>query len=285
MDETPDLHPLLTDLSTEIDALTTTLTPLISHPLSQQTATLPLLDQAKLYALATYAIESLLFSSLRLSGVDAKAHPVFQELGRVKEYFGKIRVAESGGAGGSAKKGGGVRVDREAVGRFIRAGLAGNERLDRERAAAGAKRKLEGVHTRFDGVVEDEGGSAQDAGTKSSEGDGPKRKKHKGRKAPKAANRFGAEYADLATRDAAEEAAEEDGEVSGHAESDDEAVNSTTGQTPQKARSKSSTKPKTSKEALETLLDDAAEGKSGKKKRNRKKSVKKVEDAQAEEMQ
>ena len=205
----------------------------------------------------------------------------------MKEYFGKIRVAESGGAGAGARRG----VDREAVGRFVRAGLAGNERLDRERkekVEAGAKRKLEGVHTRFDGVVEDEGGSAQegvDGGMKSSEGDGPKRKKHKGRKAPKAANRFGAEYADLATRDAAEEAAEEDGEVSGHAESDDEAVSSTTGQTPQKARSNSSTKPKTSKEALETLLDDAAEDKSGKKKRKRKKSLKKSEDEQAEGMQ
>ena len=291
MEEPPSLHPLLTDLSTEIDTLTKTLTPLLSHPLSLLTAKLPLLDQAKLYALATYAIESLLFSSLRLSGVDAKAHPVFQELGRVKEYFGKIRVAEGGGAG--ARRGGG-RIDKEAAGRFIRAGLAGNERLDRERKEkveserAGAKRKLEGVHARFDGVVEDEGGGAKegvDVGMKISSGDGPKRKKHKGRKAPKAANRFGAEYADLATRDAAEDAAEEDGEGSDYAERDDEGVDGTSAQSPRKARSKSSTKPKTSKEALESLLDDAAEDKSGKKKRNRKKSVKKVEDAQAEEMQ
>ena len=191
----------------------------------------------------------------------------------MKEYFGKIKVAESGGAGAGARRG----VDREAVGRFVRAGLAGNERLDRERA----KRKLEGlsegVHTRFDGVVEDSAKEGVDTGTDTE----PKRKKHKGRKAPKAANRFGAEYADLATRDAAEDAAEEDGEGSDHAGSDDEGVSST----PQKARSKSSTKPKTSKEAMESLLDDASEDKSGRKKRKRKKSPKKVDDARAKEMQ
>jgi exosome complex protein LRP1 len=279
--ETPDLHPLLEDLETQIDDLTDSLSPFLAGPLSYQTSKLPLLDQAKLYVLATYAIESLLFSSLRLSGVDAKAHPVFQELGRVKEYFQKIKAAETGGAG--AKKGGSGRIDKEAAGRFIRAGLAGNERLDRERERAGAKRKLEslseGVLTRFDGVVtEDEGSSAKegiDVGTTTMSGEQPSRKKHEGRKAPKAANRFGAEYADLATRDLAEEAAKGDGQVSIHSNSDDEGEDSTAAQAPHKMQSEESKKPKNSKEALASLIDGTLEDKSGKRKR--KKSRKKLE--------
>ena len=292
--ETPDLHPLIEDLTSNIDDLSDSLTPLLAGPLSHQTSKLPLLDQAKLYVLATYAIESLLFSSLRLSGVDAKAHPVFQELSRVKEYFNKIKAAESGGAG--AKKGG--RIDKEAAGRFIRAGLAGNERYDRERAErgererAGAKRKLEGlgegVHTRFDGIAEirrgteDEGSGEQEA--KAVSGEQPKQKKRKGHKAPKAANRFGPQYAELATRDAAEEAAKGGDQVPDHANGDDEDADSMTAQAPQKARSRSS-RPKNTKEALESLLGDVSEDKSGKRKRKRKKSTKQSEGEQAEDVQ
>ena len=157
--ETSDLGPLLEDLTRNIDDLSASLSPLLSGPLSHQTSKLPLLDQAKLYVLATYAIESLLFSSLRLSGVDAKSHPVFKELARVKDYFGKIKAAENAGAG--AKRN--VSLDKETAGRFIKAGLAGNERFDRERAVrlekerVGAKRKLEeigvGTHTRLGGDV------------------------------------------------------------------------------------------------------------------------------------
>ena len=154
----PDsLTPLVEDLSSEIDNLTAALEPLLQTSLSTSASRLPLLDKAKLYVLATYTIESLLFSYLRLHGTDAKSHPVFQELNRVKSYFSKIQNAE--GQGTENQK----RVDKEAAGRFIKHGLAGNDRYDRERAEmrekerAGAKRKLEevsvGKHTRFDGAA------------------------------------------------------------------------------------------------------------------------------------
>lgn len=148
----------LEDLTQNIDTLTTALQPLLAQALSASTSRLPLLDKAKLYILTTYALESILFSYVRLHGVSAKSHPVYLELNRVKEYFSKIKTAEEIGAGGSSRKSG---LDKDAAGRFIKAGLAGNEKYDRERAEtrererAGAKRKLEsmsvGTHTRFDG--------------------------------------------------------------------------------------------------------------------------------------
>jgi len=129
MDQT-DLEPLLSDLSSQITSLESSLTPLLSAPISTTASTLPLLDKAKLHVLTTYAIESLLFSSLRLSGVDAKAHPVFTELARVRQYFGKIKAVEEHAATGGRPE----RVlDKGAAGRFIKHGLAGNERYDAER--------------------------------------------------------------------------------------------------------------------------------------------------------
>jgi len=145
-------------LSSYIDDLEDSLAPLLDAALSASTSKLPLLDKAKLYVLATYAIESLLFSYLRLDGANAKSHPVFTELTRVKQYFDKIKVAESAGVRPA------VTLDKGAAGRFIKHGLAGNEKYDRERAEIvakeklGAKRKLEelsgdvGSHNRWAGM-------------------------------------------------------------------------------------------------------------------------------------
>ncbi|KAK4495472.1 hypothetical protein PRZ48_013803 [Zasmidium cellare] len=127
------LQPQLADLTANIDDLTTALEPLMNKPLTASTSKQPLLDKAKTYILAVYALESLLFTSVRLSGTDAKTHPIFAELKRVKEYFGKITAAEEMGAGGGTVR---SRVDKAAAGRFIKAGLSGNERFD------GAKKRI-----------------------------------------------------------------------------------------------------------------------------------------------
>ncbi|OWP06736.1 exosome-associated family protein [Marssonina coronariae] len=86
---------LLEALDDEIDDLEESLEPLLKSALSETASKLPLLDKAKLYVLVTYAIESMLFSYLRLHGVNAREHPVFKELTRVKQYFDKIKAAET----------------------------------------------------------------------------------------------------------------------------------------------------------------------------------------------
>lgn len=297
--ETEDLHDLLDDLTTNIDDLSTTLGPLLSTPLPQQTAKLPLLDQAKLYTLAVYSIESLLFSSLRLNGVDAKSHPVFQELGRVKEYFGKIKVAENG----PEKRP--TTLDKDAAGRFIKHGLRGNEKYDRERAErvgrekAGAKRKLEemseGRHTRLDGedarrvkVVRaddaegESDGVGEGDGSGGVEGNGNAETSKRKEKGKKARTGFGQGYVELAARDATEDATNVDDGAEGVEEDEDDDVAAQSTREAHSQRPKKSKKPKDSKEALESLLEGALDSKKDKKKK-RKKSEK-LEDERAAEM-
>lgn len=156
--DTADLQPLVEDLTDDIDALEESLAPLLNTALSASTSKLPLLDKSKLYVLATYAIESLLFSYLRLNGVNAKEHPIFTELTRVKQYFEKIKTAESAGVKRN------TTLDKGAAGRFVKHALAGNEQYDKERAErierekAGAKRKFEdmservGTQSRFENM-------------------------------------------------------------------------------------------------------------------------------------
>ena len=55
---------------------------------------------------------------LRLHGSNAKAHPVFRELTRVKQYFEKIKIAESKDQGRT-----GPTIDKPAAGRFIKHAL------------------------------------------------------------------------------------------------------------------------------------------------------------------
>ncbi len=135
MDPQTDLPDLVEDLEVNIDELTETLQPLLSTPLHSTASSLPLLDKAKLYVLAAYSIESLLFSSLQANGVNAKEHAIFAELARLKGYYGKIKDAEERDLKPKA------RLDVGAAQRFIKHGLSGNEKFDLERAERLAKER------------------------------------------------------------------------------------------------------------------------------------------------
>ncbi|KAH4152009.1 hypothetical protein HBI17_007220 [Parastagonospora nodorum] len=135
MDPQTDLPDLVEDLEVNIDELTTTLAPLLSTQLSTTASSLPLLDKAKLYVLAAYSIESLLYSTLQASGVNAKEHQIFKELARLKGYFGKIKHVEERPVVPKSK------LDVSAAARFIKHGLAGNEKYDLERAERMAKER------------------------------------------------------------------------------------------------------------------------------------------------
>ncbi|KAI0838174.1 Sas10/Utp3/C1D family-domain-containing protein [Hypoxylon sp. FL0890] len=139
----PNISPQLERLDDEIDNLEEALQPIINN-VSDVANKLPLLDKAKLYVLLTYSIESMLFSSLRLNGVNAKEHPVFKELTRVRQYFDKIKNAEN-----PPQQKPDQALNKEAAIRFIRADLAENndkvvntkltEMIAKERAKAALK--------------------------------------------------------------------------------------------------------------------------------------------------
>jgi exosome complex protein LRP1 len=57
--DVPDIRPQLARLDNELDDLEDVLKPLFS--VGDTASQLPLLDQAKLYTMASYSIESLLF--------------------------------------------------------------------------------------------------------------------------------------------------------------------------------------------------------------------------------
>lgn len=56
-----------------------------------------------------------------MSGANVNEHPIRKELERTKGYFGKVKGVEEGP---EQRK---MKVDAEAVGRFVRHGLAGND--------------------------------------------------------------------------------------------------------------------------------------------------------------
>ena len=138
--DTIDLSPLLEQLEDNIDDLEGTLEPLLKAPLSETATKLPLLDRAKLYVSITYAIESILFCKqshnlgralvtesiafLRLNGVNAKEHPVFRELTRLKQYFEKIKIAETGEV-----KRENLSLNKSAAGRIIKHALVRQTRF------------------------------------------------------------------------------------------------------------------------------------------------------------
>lgn len=129
-----NILPQLERLDGDIDNLEETLQPLLGS-LTDVSSKLPLLDRAKLWVLVTYAIESMLFSSLRLNGVDVKDHPVFKELTRVRQYFDKIKSIETPPAKREAT------LNKEAAIRFIKADLADNKEISSQLSEMIAKER------------------------------------------------------------------------------------------------------------------------------------------------
>lgn len=141
MDPQTDLPDLVEDLEVNIDELTATLGPLLPpNTLTKTALPLPLLEKSKLFVLAAYAIESTLFSTLQASGADARSHPIFNELARLKGYFSKIKDAEEFHKR-AAEKEGRARLDVGAAQRFIKHGLSGNEKYDEMRKERTQKEK------------------------------------------------------------------------------------------------------------------------------------------------
>lgn len=119
--DSSDLISSLEILDDDIDGLEAALAPLTRHALTDIASRIPLLDKAKLYVLVTYAIENILFSYLRLNGVNAKEHAVFRELTRVKQYFEKIKITENVGS-----KRENLILNKSAAQRMIKHALSGN---------------------------------------------------------------------------------------------------------------------------------------------------------------
>ncbi|CAI7590135.1 hypothetical protein N7533_000633 [Penicillium manginii] len=133
--DAPDLTPLLEQLEDNVDDLEEVLEPVLGQSLAKLSKNLPVMDRAKIHVLITYTLESLIFSYLRLKGVNAKQHPVFRELTRVRQYFEKIKALETEPEQPTMK------LDKAAAGRFIKHGLAGNNKIDLELAEKQAKER------------------------------------------------------------------------------------------------------------------------------------------------
>ncbi|KAJ9161663.1 hypothetical protein NKR19_g2066 [Coniochaeta hoffmannii] len=157
-----DIKPQLEDLGASIDNLEAALRPLIDD-VGSVASKLPLLDKAKLNVMTCYAIESLLFSALRLNGVDAKEHPIFAELTRVKQYFAKIQKIENPPAERDST------VDTRAAIRFIRSDLSDNkevkDKLTEQLIKEGAKAALQASKAQKKRPAEDEVSSPGEATT------------------------------------------------------------------------------------------------------------------------
>lgn len=111
-----------------------------------------------------------------MNGVKAREHPVFLELTRVKQYFDKLKEAEN-----PTPKQPGLTLDKNAAGRFIRAGLvssqclpqlvnlltyfkSGNSKLDLERAEQLARERVR-THIKFNSAEQKSEAPASTKGT------------------------------------------------------------------------------------------------------------------------
>merc|ERR1712228_555604 len=96
--------------------LETTLKPFLKIPVNDISDKVddPLL-KARLDLMVAYSINSLFWAYLTTQGVNPKQHPIRNELKRIQEYMGKVKLAEE------KKKM--ARIDTHAAQRFVRNAL------------------------------------------------------------------------------------------------------------------------------------------------------------------
>ncbi|CEJ91316.1 Putative Sas10/Utp3/C1D family protein [[Torrubiella] hemipterigena] len=166
-----DIVPDLERLDSQLDSLEDALQPLFDglDDMSQ----LPLLDKAKLYSLTAYAIESLLFSALKLEGADAQNHAVYAELKRVQQYFGKIKAAEEPAGQRTTS------VNQEAAARVLKADLSDNKLLSSRLAEKIAEEKAKALLRTFDSKKRS--GDDTPSGSADEQGNKKQKQKHRGK--------------------------------------------------------------------------------------------------------
>ncbi|KAH7019797.1 Sas10/Utp3/C1D family protein [Ilyonectria destructans] len=177
MSDVKDITPDLDRLDSQLDVLEDALQPLLGN-LEGISSELPLLDKAKLFSLTAYAIESLLFSSLKLDGTDAQNHAVFTELKRTQQYFAKIKAAETPAESRN------TTVNQEAAARILKADLSDNKtistKLAEKIAEERAKALLKSVENRKRPAEESPVPSAA-SGSQEAKGKKKQKNKHRGK--------------------------------------------------------------------------------------------------------
>ncbi|KAJ6444029.1 Sas10/Utp3/C1D family protein [Purpureocillium lavendulum] len=184
MAESKGLTRDLDKLDVQLDNLEDALGPLLDG-LDEKASQLPLLDRAKLFSLSAYAIESLLFSSLKLQGSDAQNHAVFTELKRVQQYFAKIKGVEEPEPQGQRS----TTVNQEAAARILKADLADNKALGAKLAEKIAEERAKALLKSVEGgggggkkkrTADDAAAAAASASAGEASSDqGGRKKKHK----------------------------------------------------------------------------------------------------------
>ncbi|POR37595.1 Exosome complex protein [Tolypocladium paradoxum] len=170
MADVKDITPDLDRLDSQLDDLEDALEPLLGG-LEMQASQLPLLDKAKLFSLTAYAIESLLFTSLRLHGTDTQSHAVLTELKGVQKYFVKIKAIEEP----EAKRT--TTVNQEAAARILKADLSDNKALGSKLAEKIAEERAKALLKSVEGKKRPAEDAAPSAGEGAEEQASKKKKK------------------------------------------------------------------------------------------------------------
>ncbi|KAK9382568.1 uncharacterized protein V2V93DRAFT_317915, partial [Kockiozyma suomiensis] len=128
MSRSESIEPFFEALDSEMTLLESSISHLTKDGLAAFIADLPPMDKAKACMTLLYALNSSIFSALKVSDSFTPDHPVMSDIRRVQTYMKKVKHAEELLAGRQ------MQLDKPAAGRFIKHALSGNDAYDEERA-------------------------------------------------------------------------------------------------------------------------------------------------------
>jgi len=114
-----EITETLTGLDSRLNLIEEIVKPMLGTPITELTAKLTPLDQAKFNIAMAYTLNALFYMYLRVQGVNPVSHPVSAEMERVKTYLTKLKELDPNRE--PEKR---TPIDKGAANRFVSAGLS-----------------------------------------------------------------------------------------------------------------------------------------------------------------
>lgn len=111
------------------------------------------MEFAKLNATLAYSINSLYHSYMSLNHISKDEHPILQEINRVRQYIGKIKIASEKTISEDNRK---LHLDPEAAKRLIKSNLNEDERKVKPHQAAIPNERTKNPKNKIIEITEEE---------------------------------------------------------------------------------------------------------------------------------
>lgn len=155
MDDIEDVNLFVESLNTSIGKLHDEIEPILTKPVEEiASGTDSPLDTIKVYNNFSYTLVSLIFSYLKIIGINTSEHPIGEDLNKIKSYMKRLKDMEANLTRQERHK----NTDTANDYLVQTLGTKDDKEQEKEDSPAISRLNFQGTHTKFDDADRDQKG-------------------------------------------------------------------------------------------------------------------------------